>query len=384
MADARVVDWHGERVYVLEDGSGSRAHVIPAIGANCIAFSAMVRRKRVHLLSTPSSSDVLRSRPTFWGFPILAPYPGRHVTPFRWEGSDLHVDTVERPGVMLHGFAARVPWEVHDAGADFITCQLDSETVPSRPSAWPFAFRLIATHRVANGQLTLTLAVENRAPVAVPHLLGLHPYFPLRFTGASGADFDEQLPTAADLVGVDGAATRQTCTAWAHGDDWWEMIAGLGTGIVESLDSPDGARYNIRAGRSIASLEESLAWIGTPGSSAPSATPRLPVLLYGDRAALSGATEGRDPWAPGGLLTGIDDHASNVRATLTTSAGFGANALFCPPGFPFISLEPRSAVSNALGLATSHPHLNTGIFRLDSGQTWRAWASLRADPGHWE
>jgi hypothetical protein len=376
MPGPNVIDWHGEVTHVLEDASGARAHVVPAVGANCIAFSVPMKRGRAHLLSTPASAEVLRGRPTFWGFPILAPYPGRHVTPFRWEGSDLHVQTVERPGVILHGFAARVPWRVVGSGPDFVTCVLDSETLPDRAAAWPFAFRLTTTHRVAGGRLTLTLAVENREPRHVPHLLGLHPYFPVRMTPTHDQLEDDALPTAAELVGADADTARETCTAWARGDDWWEMSAGLGTGVIESLDGASGAPYDIRAGRSIADLERSLAWGGTPGTIPAGTAPRLPVLLYGDRAALAGARAGHDPWAPGGLVTGIDDHASRVRATLETSAGFGSNALFCPPGFPFVSLEPRSAVSNALGLATTHPHRENGIFRLGSGETWRAWASL--------
>ena len=380
MAGTRTINWHGETAHILEGADGARAHVIPAIGANCIAFSAPIRGERVHLLSTPSSADVLRGRPTFWGLPILAPYPGRHVTPFRWQGADVNVEVVERPGVMLHGFAARVPWKVIASGADFVTCELDSESVPDRGAAWPFPFRATATHRVVDGQLTLTLALENRASVPVPHLLGLHPYFPVRFTPAHGTVADDSLPTAADLVGEESAAARETCDAWVHGDDWWEMSAGLGTGVVEALDTPSGAPYDLRHGRAIAELERTLAWGGAPGIIPPGTAPRLPVLLYGRRAALAGASAGHSPWAPGGLCTGIDDRASGVRATLETSAGFGANALFCPPGFPFVSLEPRSAVSNALGLATSHPHLDTGIFRLEPGATWHAWASLSARP----
>lgn len=275
MTGTRTINWHGETAHLLEGPDGARAHVIPAVGANCIAFSVPIRGGRAHLLSTPTSADVLRGRPTFWGFPILAPYPGRHVTPFRWQGGALNVHVVERPGVMLHGFAARVPWEVIGSGADFVTCALDSESVPNRRDAWPFPFRATATHRVADGQLTLTLEVENRASVPVPHLLGLHPYFPVRFMSAHGAIPDElSLPTAAELAGEDAAAARETCEAWADGDDWWEMSAGLGTGVVESLDSRAGAAYDLRHGRTIAELERTLAWGGTPGTIPPGTAPR--------------------------------------------------------------------------------------------------------------
>ena len=378
MVGSTKIDWHGEVAHILRDDAGACAHVIPGIGANCIAFSTLVNGKRAHLISTPATAEVLRARPTFWGFPILAPYPGRHVTPFTWDHAAYHVETVERPGVMLHGFAARVRWEVVSSGPDYLTCALDSETVASRGAAWPFPFHATATHRVADGRLTLTLTVQNRATVAVPHLLGLHPYFPVRFTFGDAASASPELPTAADLAGDPGVDARATCMPWARADDWWEMQAGLGTGVIAPVENQSGRPYDLRAPRAVAELERSLAWNGSPGSLPPGTAPRLPVLLYGKRAALAGAAAGHEPWAPGGLCTGIDDRASGVRLTLDTSAGFGANALFCPPGFPFVSLEPRSAVSNALGLASSHPHLNTGIFRLGPGATWSAWASLTA------
>ncbi len=373
---ANIHQWSGESVYVLSDDTGATAHVIPDVGANCIAFSTPVGATRAHLLSTPASSEVLRGRPTFCGYPILSPYPGRHATPFSWDGATYNVETVERPGVMLHGFAARAKWEVVDASSDTLVCVLNSETVPERGLSWPFPFTLVATHRVASGAHSLVLELTNRSDCEIPHLLGLHPYFPLRFTAHDASEHD--LPTASDLVGPDGTGTRETCHPWVHADDWWEMIAGLGTGRVEDFTSEAGAQTDLRHPRSVAELERTLAWSGAPGVIPPGTAPRLPVLLYGDRSALSGAREGRAPWAAGGITSGVDDLASGVRATLATSAGFPANALFCPPGFPFISLEPRSAMSNALGLHSSHPSLDTGIFRLAPGETWRAWAHLSA------
>jgi galactose mutarotase-like enzyme len=378
MSETEIVDWHGETAHVLRDSRGARAHVVPAVGANCIAFSTLVLGRRTHLISTPSSAEVLRERPTFWGFPILAPYPGRHVTPFLWEGSSISVATVERPGVMLHGFVARMPWKVVGSGPDFVTCAFDTEAMPNREDAWPFPFRATVTHRVASGRLTMSIEIQNLATVPVPHLLGLHPYLPLRFTQSVDTADDEALPTAAELVGPDSGATRETCAPWVRADDWWEMQAGLGTGVVKALDTEAGSPFDLRSGRTVAELERSLAWGGTPGVIPMGTAPRLPVLLYGDRAALAGAAVGHDPWVTGGVITGIDDRDSGIRATLDTSAAFGANALFCPPGFPFVSLEPRSAVSNALGLLTSHPTLHTGIYRLEADQTWRAWASLGA------
>ena len=66
--------------------------------------------------------------------------------------------------------------------------------------------------------------------------------------------------------------------------------------------------------------------------------------------------------------------------TLESSLGFGSLALFCPPGQPFISLEPRSAVSDALTLMHNPSVFATGICPLRPGETWTAWARLSAAP----
>ena len=57
-----------------------------------------------------------RSRTTFWGFPILSPYPGRHQTPFTWQGEQYSIAANDRPGVAIHGIVAGAPWEVVEAG----------------------------------------------------------------------------------------------------------------------------------------------------------------------------------------------------------------------------------------------------------------------------
>jgi hypothetical protein len=93
------------------------------------------------------------------------------------------------------------------------------------------------------------------------------------------------------------------------------------------------------------------------------------VLLYGKRAALRGPEAGTDPTEAYGVISGIRDRASGVEATLESSAGFGSLAVFFPPGWPFVSLEPRSAVSDALTLMNDPQRLSTGVYPLGAGQT---------------
>jgi galactose mutarotase-like enzyme len=370
----------GETAYVLRDQTGAEARIVPAIGANCIAFRTRVAGQDAHLISTPSSLEVLRTRPTFWGFPILAPYPGRHQTPFTWRGRSYSITANDRPGVALHGIVAGSAWEVVQATESSLTCRFDSETYLGRPERWPWPFSLTATHSVQDGMLRLDLELENRADEEIPHLLGLHPYFPLTFALSTPASSQtSNPPTAAELAGAGAAQARDTCEVWVAADELWEMRAGLGTGTIDRLE---GA-HDLRRPKSVAYLERE---IGRPsgegqfGNDQNVAGPRLPVLLYGKKEGLRVPQSGVDPAEPGGVTSGIRDRRSGIEAVLESSAGFGSLAVFFPPEQPFISLEPRSAVSDALTLMNDPRHLSTGVHPLAPGERWKAWASLSARP----
>jgi galactose mutarotase-like enzyme len=371
-------DFDGETAYVLRDQDGARAVVLPSIGNNCVAFQTPVAGRPAYLLSTPASVAVLRSRPTFWGFPILSPYPGRHQTPFRWLDKEFHVLANDRPGVALHGIVAGAPWEVVSATEDALTARFDSERVPDRGQRWPWPYELTASYRVEGGALHLRFSVTNRGDVEVPHLLGLHPYLPVRVTPERPLP-DGALPTAADLAGPEAGEWRRSCLVWVEADHLWEMQQGLGTGTIRELQGG----WDLRAPQAVAELEERLAPPPGPGpfgGNGVASGPRLPVLLYGKRAALEVAWDGERSDAPGGVTSGLTDLASNVQVTLESSLGFGSLALFCPPGQPFISLEPRSAVSDALTLMHNPSVFATGICPLQPGETWTAWARLSAAP----
>jgi galactose mutarotase-like enzyme len=371
-------DFGGERAYIIRDDTGAEAWIVPAVGNNCIAFRSPVRGSAgtvvAHVLSSPPSGQALREQPLYWGWPLMSPYPGRHDTPFTWQGRQHAIVANDRPGVALHGIVHDAAWEVLEAGDSYLISRFNSELVPDRPQRWPWPYLLTTTHRLDAGALTLELQVENRSDEVVPHLLGLHPYFPLRFVDDAGVSSAAvPLPTASKLAG-EGSAARRTCLVSVAADELWMMRGGLGTGDILRLERG----WDFRRYRAVAEVE---AEIGKPpgpgafGDDAALRTPRLPVLLFGKRAALRSHAAGTDPWEDGGVYSAIWDRHSGVEVTLAVSAGFGALALYCPPEQPYISLEPRSAVSNALTLA-HNSKLSTGLWPLEPGGTWRAWARL--------
>ena len=373
---ARTERFGDETIYVISDGGGAEARVAPQLGFNCLAFRTPAGDRTAHLISSPASPDVWRQRPTFTGFPILSPYPGRNQVPFSWRGNQYEMEANDRPGVAIHGIVAGAPWELVEATERSATGRFDSERFPGREKRWPWPFTLTATYSVEGGALKLELALENRADVEVPHLLGLHPYFPIRLTPASGST-TSTMPTAEELAGDNPEPARETCEVFVLADELWEMKAGLGTGTIERLDGP----ADLRGGRTVAYLEKELPAPSGPGvfgNDAAVRGPRLPVLLYGKRAALRGPEAGTDPTEAYGVISGMRDRASGIEATLESSAGFGSLAVFFPPGRPFVSLEPRSAVSDALTLINDPRRLSTGVYPLGPGQTWKAWVRLAA------
>jgi hypothetical protein len=292
--------------------------------------------------------------------------------PFTWGGR-----TYEPPGatgrLAGHGFLAAADWQIVDVSESALASRLDTRTLDPATAWWPWPFVITATHRLAAGALTLTLDFENLGDDVAPMMCGLHPYFPLRFLaqatgdgGAAGA-----LPTAADLAGADEAGARETCHVWVEADTLWDLAQGRATGVTR----PVGERWDVRQPRSLAALEQTAARAGVA-----QANGRMPVLLYGTTAALDGARAGEDPAGPGGITSGVVDTAAGLKMTFEKSRAFGTVALYTPAGHAAVSLEPRSALPDALTLEAADSDTATGVRAVGPGETWRASARLSLSP----
>ena len=129
MADYSVErsDFSGYDAYVLREGAtGAAAQIVPALGANCIAFRAPpvgAAGPLVDLL--PPLSGVADIGPTGYtsGNPILFPFPSRmRQGRFTFEGQTNRFDVDPDNGHHIHGLVATQPWAVEraestDAGA---------------------------------------------------------------------------------------------------------------------------------------------------------------------------------------------------------------------------------------------------------------------------
>ena len=83
----------------------------------------------------------------------------------------------------IHGFLAAAKWEVVDAQADggaaWVTSRLDFVSQPDWMAQFPFAHTIVMTHRLRDGVLDITVALQNQSAEPMPVAIGFHPYFTL-------------------------------------------------------------------------------------------------------------------------------------------------------------------------------------------------------------
>ena len=74
----------------------------------------------------------------------------------------------------MHGHGWQAAWRVLERGPD--RCTLTFERLPT--ADWPWAYRGTQHFAVADGELCVTLAIENLGHDVMPCGLGFHPFFP--------------------------------------------------------------------------------------------------------------------------------------------------------------------------------------------------------------
>ena len=113
-------DFAGYDAYVLRDGgTGATAQIVPALGANCIAFRAPpvgAAGPPVDLLPPLSGLDDIGPTGYMSGNPILFPFPSRmREGRFTFEGRTNQFDVDPDNGHHIHGLVATQPWAVERA-----------------------------------------------------------------------------------------------------------------------------------------------------------------------------------------------------------------------------------------------------------------------------
>jgi aldose 1-epimerase len=167
-------------IWILEDDTGSRLEVWPAMGFN--AYRWTVGGEEL-LYRDPAFFDEVK--PTRSGWPILFPFPNRiRDGRFAWEGKEYQLPKNDPSGRnAIHGLVTSRPWRVVDHGAGDTMAWLTAEFESARDGAdvvdlWPGAFRLRITYRLlGRSRLKVEAVIENQGSAPLPFGLGYHPYF---------------------------------------------------------------------------------------------------------------------------------------------------------------------------------------------------------------
>jgi aldose 1-epimerase len=196
----------------------------------------------------------------------------------------------------IHGFLSAAVWEVVEAKADesaaWVTSRLDFVRQPDWMAQFPFAHTMVMTHRLRDGVLDITVALQNLSAEPMPVAIGFHPYF--RLTDA---------PRDAWTIALDAR------TEWVLADD--KIPTGATQPIERRFPNPRAAPLRDH------DLDH----------------------VFGD---LIRDSSGRATMTVSGASQKID-------------VGFGSNyraaVVYAPKGRDFICFEPMAGITDAMNLA---------------------------------
>jgi aldose 1-epimerase len=161
---------------VIELRAGrARAGIAPAIGGS-LAYFRWSAAGEQHDWLRPATADDLRAGTAdrLACFPLV-PFSNRIRDGrfgFRRHAVQLPLNQWPQPHAE-HGHGWQAAWQVVARADDGLTLEYDHSA-----GAWPFPYRARQTIELTADKLSLTLAIENRGPEAMPAGLGFHPYFP--------------------------------------------------------------------------------------------------------------------------------------------------------------------------------------------------------------
>lgn len=197
----------GEELVVLCDTeTGAEAQVWPACGDNCFSLNlarpnssgrATAAGDLVTVIEAPPALAEIRRRPSWWGIPLLFPFPGSMPRgEYEFDGKRYRLGRPdqlvlpegkdwETPGSRrdYHGFVMDLPWVVDETRADnwaaLVRSALDSRDHPEAHEGFPFPYRVEATYTLSAAGLRLDFVARNVGHGRLPFGFGAHPFFKL-------------------------------------------------------------------------------------------------------------------------------------------------------------------------------------------------------------
>jgi aldose 1-epimerase len=315
------------RVYVLEDDSGGRAEVWPALGFNCYRWQAVKDGRPLELLYSDPALFA-DGRPTRSGIPILFPFPNRiRGGKFSWAGKEYQLPLNSNNVNAIHGFACRKPWRVVDQGANASGAWLTGEFHGDRDAVdcrtlWPTDYRIRVTYLLGAGVLKLEAEVSNPDATPMPFGLGYHPYFRLPFAAGFSAD---------------------DCKVVVPARSFWVLEDSLPTGEVRPVDAARDLN-----------------------------TPRRYAELTLDDV-LTEVTPGPNVTVP--VTCGVIEGAPGVNLELLCSTNFREMVVFTPANRQAFCVEPYTCTTDAVNLQARG--IDAGWQTLAPGGKWSSVFEMR-------
>lgn len=174
-------------VHLADEARGMQVSILPSLGNR--TYEILVHGANILHFPFDHPADAKSDR-HLNGIPFLAPWANRMPEGFRFLGKHYTFNPgldgvrLDQNGISIHGLLWASPlWEVVDVAADdssaHVTSRLEFWRYPDLMANWPFAHEYQMTHRLADGELEVSVRVINRSATPLPVAVGFHPYFQL-------------------------------------------------------------------------------------------------------------------------------------------------------------------------------------------------------------
>lgn len=149
--------------YVISDGFGTQAVILPEKGATVISL----QKNGTEFLFCDRENLTSPERPRC-GIPFLFPIFGRLKDGiYTWDGASYPM--------AIHGFGHASAWQVASHQPDSLSLVLEADQTTL--AQYPFRFRVNLDFTVQDGTLTIGQTYENPGVSPMPYNYGFHPYF---------------------------------------------------------------------------------------------------------------------------------------------------------------------------------------------------------------
>lgn len=334
---SKPVDEQGLPAEIWLRGAEAEAAFAPSEGFWCTAWRVQRGGAWLKVLDEPPSWTALRTRPTFYGNPLLFPFPyGLSDGGFTYRGKRHALRDGSEKRVQ-HGLVRDYAWTVDRTWEDAEGAHVQASYTYT-PTAdeqglvqFPFPFRMTVTYSLKGRELLFRCQATNLGDEPMPLGLGIHPYFPVPFDPA-GQPHDNIVRSDVGYIGQwawpGGAFT------WAPAEGFWDLRAGT------------------RVDEMFASIPESRNAF---------------LTLYVQRPDMALESHG--------LTWSLEDQRTGLAVEIESNADMRALGLFGPQASPVISPVISTCLPNAFNMdAQGQP---AGTIELAPGETWQTWVLMR-------